>query len=86
MKKHVRVLEERGSSRREGRADAPVQLAPQPLDGIEAWLQRLDRFADSSNAERRRRRDRRPNDREIRLERVFDAPRDRVFAVWTDPS
>ena len=26
-----------------------------------------------------------PNDLEIRLERVFDAPRDRVFAVWTDP-
>jgi len=26
-----------------------------------------------------------PTDTEIRLERVFDAPRDRVFAVWTDP-
>ena len=26
-----------------------------------------------------------PNDLEIRLERVFDAPRDRVFRVWTDP-
>jgi uncharacterized protein YndB with AHSA1/START domain len=26
-----------------------------------------------------------PNDLEIRLERVFDAPRDRVFSVWTDP-
>ena len=26
-----------------------------------------------------------PNDLEIRLERVFDAPRERVFAVWTDP-
>jgi uncharacterized protein YndB with AHSA1/START domain len=25
-----------------------------------------------------------PNDTEIRLERVFDAPRERVFAVWTD--
>lgn len=24
-------------------------------------------------------------DREIRIERVFDAPRDRVFAVYTDP-
>jgi uncharacterized protein YndB with AHSA1/START domain len=26
-----------------------------------------------------------PSDREIRVERVFDAPRDRVFAVFTDP-
>jgi uncharacterized protein YndB with AHSA1/START domain len=26
-----------------------------------------------------------PSEREIRIERVFDAPRDRVFAVFTDP-
>ena len=26
-----------------------------------------------------------PTDREIRVERTFDAPRDRVFAVYTDP-
>jgi uncharacterized protein YndB with AHSA1/START domain len=26
-----------------------------------------------------------PTDTEIRLERVFDAPRERVFAIWTDP-
>ena len=26
-----------------------------------------------------------PGDRDIRVERVFDAPRDRVFAVYTDP-
>lgn len=26
-----------------------------------------------------------PSDREIRVERVFDAPRDRVFATFTDP-
>ena len=26
-----------------------------------------------------------PTDREIRVERVFDAPRDRVFAAYTDP-
>jgi len=26
-----------------------------------------------------------PSNREIRIERVFDAPRDRVFAVYTDP-
>jgi uncharacterized protein YndB with AHSA1/START domain len=27
-----------------------------------------------------------PTDREIQIERVFDGPRDRVFAVFTDPS
>jgi uncharacterized protein YndB with AHSA1/START domain len=27
-----------------------------------------------------------PTDREIRIERVFDAPRERVFALFTDPS
>ena len=26
-----------------------------------------------------------PSDREIRIERVFEAPRDRVFATFTDP-
>ena len=26
-----------------------------------------------------------PTDREIRVERIFDAPRDRVFAAFTDP-
>jgi uncharacterized protein YndB with AHSA1/START domain len=26
-----------------------------------------------------------PSERELRIERVFDAPRDRVFAVYTDP-
>jgi uncharacterized protein YndB with AHSA1/START domain len=26
-----------------------------------------------------------PNELEIRVERVFDAPRDHVFAIWTDP-
>ena len=27
-----------------------------------------------------------PNDLEIRVERVFDAPRAHVFSVWTDPA
>jgi uncharacterized protein YndB with AHSA1/START domain len=26
-----------------------------------------------------------PTEREIRIERIFDAPRERVFALWTDP-
>jgi uncharacterized protein YndB with AHSA1/START domain len=26
-----------------------------------------------------------PTEREIRIERVFDAPRERVFAIYTDP-
>src|SRR6202162_6570239 len=27
-----------------------------------------------------------PNELEIRVERVFDAPRTHVFSVWTDPA
>jgi len=27
-----------------------------------------------------------PNELEIRVERVFDAPRDQVFRIWTDPT
>ena len=27
-----------------------------------------------------------PNELEIRVERIFDAPRDHVFSVWTDPT
>ena len=27
-----------------------------------------------------------PHDRQIRVERIFDAPRDRVFAAFTDPA
>jgi uncharacterized protein YndB with AHSA1/START domain len=27
-----------------------------------------------------------PNELEIRVERIFDAPRGHVFSVWTDPS
>ena len=27
-----------------------------------------------------------PAEREIRVERIFDAPRDRVFAIYTDPA
>src|SRR4029079_6787623 len=26
-----------------------------------------------------------PSELEIRVERIFDAPRDHVFSVWTDP-
>jgi uncharacterized protein YndB with AHSA1/START domain len=26
-----------------------------------------------------------PTDTQIRVERIFDAPRERVYAVWTDP-
>jgi len=27
-----------------------------------------------------------PNELEIRVERVFDAPREHVFSIWTDPA
>src|SRR3954465_4670448 len=60
MKKHIHVLEEAGlvTTTKVGRTRrGPVRttkvgrtrrcaLAPQPLVGVQAWLRRLDRFAD----------------------------------------
>jgi DNA-binding transcriptional ArsR family regulator len=47
MKKHVFVLEDAGlvTTTKVGRA-RHCELAPHALDGIQAWLQRLDRFAE----------------------------------------
>ena len=47
MKKHVFVLEDAGlvTTTKVGRA-RHCALAPHALDGIQAWLQRLDRFAE----------------------------------------
>jgi DNA-binding transcriptional ArsR family regulator len=47
MKKHVLVLEDAGlvTTTKVGRA-RHCELAPHALDGIQAWLQRLDRFAE----------------------------------------
>src|SRR5262245_45506841 len=47
MRKHIRVLEEAGlvTTTKVGRTRR-CALAPAPLAGLQAWLQRLDRFAD----------------------------------------
>jgi DNA-binding transcriptional ArsR family regulator len=47
MKKHIHVLEEAGlvTTTKVGRTRR-CALAPQPLVGVQAWLRRLDRFAD----------------------------------------
>src|SRR3954465_6726751 len=47
MKKHIHVLEEAGlvTTTKVGRTRRGA-LAPQPLGGVQAWLRRLDRFAD----------------------------------------
>ena len=65
-------------------------LVPYAFEGISTWLQRLDRFArvveptkgDAMNTTTVTT----PNELEIRVERIFDAPRSHVFSVWTDPS
>jgi DNA-binding transcriptional ArsR family regulator len=46
MKKHVRVLEDAGlvTTEKVGRARL-CRLAPYAFEGITAWLERLDRFA-----------------------------------------
>jgi uncharacterized protein YndB with AHSA1/START domain len=60
------------------------------FEGISTWLERLDRFANV--VERTKGRNRMsettvntPNELEIHVGRVFDAPRAHVFSVWTDP-
>ncbi len=47
MRKHVLVLESAGlvTTTKVGRARR-CELAPHALDGIQAWFQRLDRFAE----------------------------------------
>ncbi len=90
MKKHIRLLEEANlvATEKVGRARR-CALVPYAFEGITTWLQRLDRFAQvvqrtkgatmSTTVTT-------PNELEIRVERIFDAPRTHVYSVWTDPS
>ena len=90
MKKHIRLLEEAQlvTTEKVGRVRR-CMLAPYAFEGISTWLQRLDRFAqvvertkgDTMNTTTVTT----PNELEIRVERIFDAPRAHVFSVWTDP-
>ena len=90
MKKHVRLLEEAQlvTTEKVGRARM-CMLVPYAFEGISTWLQRLDRFAAGRRTDERSRMNdttvTTPNELEIRVERVFDAPRAHVFSVWTDP-
>ena len=59
------------------RGVAKVDYAANYLKGMEmGWTQSLERLAESLEM---------ASDREIVITRVFDAPRDLVFQVWTDP-
>ena len=61
----------------ETRGVAKVAYAAQYLQGMEmGWTQSLERLGESLE---------KASDREIVITRVFDAPRDLVFQVWTDP-
>ena len=90
MKKHIRLLEEAElvTTEKIGRVRR-CTLVPYAFEGISTWLQRLDRFAqvvertkgDTMNTTTVTT----PNELEIRVERIFDAPRSHVFSVWTDP-
>jgi len=58
------------------RATGLVPQAPQMLQGMEAgWSQSLDKLASKLSSAR-----------EIVITRLFNAPRDLVFAAWTDPA
>jgi uncharacterized protein YndB with AHSA1/START domain len=66
------------------RATALAQVAEAMLQGMEqGWAQTLDKLGDELTA--RRTAVSRPSDRELVYTRVFDAPRELVFKVWTDP-
>jgi uncharacterized protein YndB with AHSA1/START domain len=60
------------------RATGLVAGAERMLAGMEAgWTQSLDKLSEHLRQE--------PSDRELVFTRVFNAPRDLVFKVWTDP-
>jgi uncharacterized protein YndB with AHSA1/START domain len=63
-------------------------LVPDAFEGISTWLQRLDRFRAGRRTDERSTMNETtvttPNELEIRVERVFDAPRAHV-SVWTGP-
>ncbi len=69
------------STRAKGLVDGTERM----LQGMEAgWSQSLDKLADDL-AERGKTTLSKPSDRELVFTRVFDAPRELVFKVWTDP-
>jgi uncharacterized protein YndB with AHSA1/START domain len=89
MKKHIRLLEEAElvTTQKVGRARR-CMLAPYAFEGISTWLQRLDRFAqvvERTKGAPMSTTVTTPNELEIRVERLFDAPRTHVYSVWTDP-
>jgi uncharacterized protein YndB with AHSA1/START domain len=68
------------------RAVGMVPLAARMLEGMDAgWRQMLDRF-DEEAADEWRRATGQPVRRPVVITRTFDAPRERVFAAWTDPA
>jgi uncharacterized protein YndB with AHSA1/START domain len=67
----------------ETRAVAMNAIAAQMIAGMEAgWTQSLERLAESMEVSKEIAA---ASDRDIIISRVFDAPRDLVFQVWTDP-
>jgi uncharacterized protein YndB with AHSA1/START domain len=68
------------------RAVALVPPAIRMLEGMDAgWRQTLDRLDEEAGDEWRRATGQ-PVHRPVVITRTFDAPRERVFAAWTDPA
>src|SRR2546426_11060836 len=89
MKKHIRLLEEAQlvTTKKVGRARVHaralrlrghqhVAAAARPLRAGRRTHERRPMNTTTVTT---------PNELEIRLERIFDAPRAHVFSVWTDP-
>ncbi len=78
ISKHLKVLERAGLiSKGRVAQRRPRRLVAQPIDEATAWLQG---YRNPGTLQLTM-----PSDREITMKRVFAAPRDRVFAAFTEP-
>jgi uncharacterized protein YndB with AHSA1/START domain len=78
ISKHLKVLERAGLIEQGRDAQRrPRRLVSKPLDEATAWLQG---YRNPGTLQLTK-----PSDREIQMKRVFVAPRERVFAAFTEP-
>jgi uncharacterized protein YndB with AHSA1/START domain len=78
ISKHLKVLERAGLIEKGRDAQRrPRRLVPKPIDEAAAWLQG---YRNPGTLQLTK-----PSDRELQIKRMFAAPRERVFAAFTEP-
>jgi uncharacterized protein YndB with AHSA1/START domain/DNA-binding transcriptional ArsR family regulator len=90
ISRHLRLLEEAGVvSRvivgRNHRLALDARTLAETADWIETQRARLERLFDVVEEYLEERKEPMAAERELRIERTFDAPAERVFDAWTDP-